>query len=498
MTTTGAGRHSAGPDSGLLSPVWAGTPVEGVTSDPAWLAAMVSFEVALAAAQAGLGAVPADTAAAIEAAGASGALDPVELARDAREAANPVVPFVARLTELVADVHPAAARHVHAGCTSQDVFDSAAMLVATRALRLLLADLDRIRAALADVAARHRDTVAAARTLTQHAVPTTFGLKAAGWLTLVGAAHERIAHLLARGLPVSMGGAAGTLSGYDEHLRAAGVPGADRALRLVESVARELGLAAPPLPWHFARTPVADLVAALGFVGTALGKFAADVLVLARTEIAEVAEPARPGRGRSSAMPQKRNPVLSTLVATAARQLPVYALVVQQSVVGEDERSAGAWHAEWQPLRECLRLAGGAAHTAAELAEGLRVDGERVRANADLTGSSLVTERLAVALGAALGRRRAKEVVTRAVPAMESGASAREALVAALRESGGADRLPVDVDLLLDPGEYLGAAGLLVDRALDRARGPSPARRAPSDGPVDRSHHPSKDQETTT
>lgn len=462
----------AGTDSGLLSPVWAGTPVEAVTSDEAWLAAMIEFEAALATAQARLGAVPDGTAAAIRAAGESGRLDLVELARLGREAANPVVGFVKHLTGLVASTAPEAAGHVHAGSTSQDVLDSAAMLVATRALCLVRDDLARIRTALTELARDHRGTAAVARTLTQHAVPTTFGTKAATWLTLICDAHERVDALLRQGLPVSMGGAAGTLAAYHDHLTAAGVADDHPELRLATLVADELGLARPTLPWHAARTPIADLAAVLNFVGGALGKFAADVLVLSRTEIAEVAEPAAVGRGQSSAMPQKRNPVLSVLVATAARQIPVYALVLGQSMVAEDERSSGAWHAEWQPLRECLRLAAGASHTAAELAQGVVVATERIRVNLSLTGSSLVAERLSVALGQELGRQRAKEAVTRAVRDTELGMPAADALRHALNEAGLVDGRSAcldSLDELLDPEGYLGAAAPLVDRAVHRA-----------------------------
>lgn len=461
----------AGTDSGLLSPVWAGTPVEAITSDEAWLAAMTEFEAALADAQAELCAVPRSTAAAIRAVAADGGLDPVELARLGREAANPVVHFVKRLTELVTERAPEAARHVHAGSTSQDVLDSAAMLIATRTLVLIRDDLVRIRTALTGMAREHRSTAAVARTLTQHAVPTTYGARAASWLTLVCDAHDRVDALLRAGLPVSMGGAAGTLAGYHDHLTAAGAPGDHPELRMVELVAEKLGLAQPTLPWHSVRTPVADLAAVLGFVGGALGKFAADVLVLTRTEVGEVAEPAAAGRGQSSAMPQKRNPVLSTLVVTAARQLPVYALVLSQSMVAEDERASGAWHAEWQPLRECLRVAAGASRTAAELAEGLTVSADRVRANLTLTGSSLMAERLSIALVPALGRQRAKEAVTRAVQATEAGVPAAKALRAVLKEAGLVDGQSLfdSLDELLDPKRYLGAAELLVDRAVHRA-----------------------------
>ncbi|MEV5492933.1 lyase family protein [Streptomyces bobili] len=474
MSTSPGRRRSensrgAGTDSGLLSPVWAGTPVESVTSDEAWLSAMVEFEAALATAQATLGAVPAGTAAAIRTAGAGGLLDPVDLARRGREAANPVVAFVERLTDLVGEIAPDVADHVHAGCTSQDVLDSAAMLIASRALVLLSEDLGRVRTALADLVREHRSTLAAARTLTQHAVPTTFGLKAATWLTLMSDAHDRVEALLTRGLPLSMGGAAGTLSAYHDHLRMADVRGAHPELRLTELVASELGLAAPAMSWHTTRTPIADLAAVLTFTGGALGKFAADVLLLSRTEIAEVAEPAAVGRGHSSAMPQKRNPVLSTLVATAARQLPAYALVLNQAMVAEDERPAGAWHAEWHPLRECLRLAAGAAYTAAELAEGLAVSVERVSANAALTGDALIAERLAVALSPKLGRKRAKEVVARAVRTSRTGISPAEALERDLMKTGHLDETSVRLGELLDPADYLGAAVPLADGAAYRA-----------------------------
>ncbi|QDY77058.1 class-II fumarase/aspartase family protein [Streptomyces qinzhouensis] len=492
-TASGAVGRGAGVDSGLLSPVRAGTPVEAVTSDEAWLAAMVEFEGALADAQTELGAVPRGVGDAIRAAGAGGGLDPVALARRGREAANPVVFFVARLTELVAAADPEAARHVHAGSTSQDVLDSAAVLVARRALELLHGDLGRIRTALAALALAHRDTPAAARTLTQHAVPTTVGLRAASWLTLAADAQDRVGALLARGLPVSMGGAAGTLAAYHDQLRAAGAAGPHPELRLVELVATRLGLVAPEVPWHAVRTPVAELGAVLSLAAGALGKFAADVLVLTRTEIGEVVEPAVAGRGQSSAMPQKRNPVLSTLVASAARQVPVYALVLQQSLVAEDERSAGAWHAEWEPLRQCLRLTGGAAHTAAELAEGLAVSVERVRANTALTGGGLVAERLSVALAAELGRTRAKAVVTRAVRGTEDGTPLVDALRSALAAAGRADEVALAPGELLDPAGYLGAAGPLVDRAVRRAAA-TPPDPGPA-GPVPKEQHEPHEQQ---
>ncbi|GAA2133777.1 lyase family protein [Kitasatospora kazusensis] len=459
MTPTGA-------DSGLLAPVWAGTPVQTATADEAWLQAMLDTEVALVRAQARLGVVPAAAVAPIAAAARADRLDLAGLARRSREAANPVVAFVQDFTALVAAADPEAARYVHYGSTSQDILDSAAMLVARRALALTAADLERTADALARLAETHRATPMAGRTLAQHAVPVTFGLRAAGWLELVLTALTRIRELADR-LPAELGGAAGTLAGYHEYARAAG---AGSGLDLLAPFAEELGLAEPVLPWHVIRVPIADLGAALAVVTGALGKIAADVQLLSRTEIAEAAEPAADGRGASSAMPQKRNPVLSTLILSAARQVPAYALILNQSMLAEEERPGGAWHAEWQPLRECLRLAGGAAHTAAELLEGLEVDAGRMRANLGLTGGAVVAERVAAVLGEALGRPEAKRLLTAATA--EAAAKGRP-LGDVLGELLPDLRLPagLTLDQLLDPVGYLGESEALVGRALMRYRG---------------------------
>ncbi|GGO07359.1 3-carboxy-cis,cis-muconate cycloisomerase [Microbispora bryophytorum] len=359
----------AGSDVGLLSPVWAGTEVAAVTADDAWLRAMLEAEVCLARAQARLGVVPEWAVAAIaEAAVAMSGqdrYDPAGLARRARDAGNPVVPLVMDLRAAAGE----AGSWVHHGATSQDILDTAAMLVAARARETILRDLGLTLAALARLAGEHRDTPMAGRTLGQQAVPTTFGLKAAGWLVGCRDALDRLAAVR---LPVQLGGAAGTMAGYGE-----------RALELLPLFAAETGLAEPVLPWHALRTPVTDLACALAAVTGALGKLATDVILLAQSEVGEVAEPSAPGRGGSSAMAHKRNPVLATMIRSAALQTPALAQILLASRVAEHERPAGSWHAEWQPLRECLRLAGGAAGTAAELAEGLEVFPERMRHNLD-------------------------------------------------------------------------------------------------------------------
>jgi 3-carboxy-cis,cis-muconate cycloisomerase len=436
-------------DWGLLEPVRAGTPVEAATGDAAHLRALLDTEAALARAQARIGLIPAAAADAIEA-GARAVYDRIDLAdlaRRARGAGNPVVPLVRDLTAAVRAIDPAAAEHVHRGATSQDIVDSAAMLVAARALDLTLPDLARTAAALADLADRHRDTVMAGRTLTQHAVPTTFGLKAAGWCVGVTDAYLRVRAVRAA-LPAQLGGAAGTLAALGPN-----------AVALLAPFAAELALAEPVLPWHTLRTPIVDLTGALAHVTGALGKFAGDVALLAQTEVGEVAEPAGEGRGGSSAMPHKRNPVLAVLIVSAARQVPGYASITAASMAGaEHERPAGGWHAEWQPVRACLRLAGGSARTAAELAAGLEVFPDRMRANLELTGGRIVAERLAVELAAKLGRAEAGRVLTEA--SRTSALTGRH-----LRDVLG----ELD-EAAFDPAAYIGSTPALIDRALAHHR----------------------------
>lgn len=444
-----------GIDAGVFGPGWVAAAVE--LDDRAWVLAMLTVEVALATAQERAGMLPASSLDTIRDAAHIDGFDMSTLAAGVQETANPVVALVQQLTARVAARDPAAADHVHQGGTSQDILDSAMMLLCALALDAIATDLDRTAAALAGLAGTHRDTVMVARTLTQHAVPTTFGLKAAGWLTLAAQAAARVRAARAA-LPASLGGAAGTLAGYEQYATLAGLP-EGTSLALAADFAAELGLADPLLPWHALRTPVADVAGALAFTTGALGKMAADVLVMTRTEIREVVEPGPPGRGASSAMPQKHNPVLATLIATAARQLPAQALVLFQSMVVEDERSSGGWHAEWQPLRECLRLAAGAAANAVHLASGLEVRPGRMAENLAMTGGAVVSEKVTAVLAPSLGKAAAKQALTAAVTEADAtGAELADVLA----------RGPLSTDLrgLLDVRAYTGVAGLLVDRAL--------------------------------
>ncbi|MEV8624593.1 3-carboxy-cis,cis-muconate cycloisomerase [Streptomyces sp. NPDC051079] len=460
-------------DAGLLDPLRAGSPAEAATGDAAFLRALLDAEAALTRAQAALGAVPAEAARAVtDAAADPYRFDVRSIALRARAGGNPVIPLVADLTAAAGEW----GAYVHRGATSQDVLDTAAMLVAARTLGGVLADLARSEAALAALAAAHRDTPMPGRTLTQHAVPTTFGLKAAGWRSLVLDARDRLLAVRDR-LPAQLGGAAGTLAAFADAGSdggrgsasgdggpAGGDGGAASAAGLPAAYARELGLAAPLIPWHTLRTPVADLAGALALATGALGKIAADVLTLSRTEIAELAEGTG---GGSSAMPHKANPVRATLVASAARRSPHLAASLYACLPAEDERPAGAWHAEWEPLRELLRLTGAAAHHTAALAEGLRVDAAAMRAHLDLTGGLLVSERLSVVLAPLLGRARARALLTGlAARTRTEGRSLAGLLAEAAVDVP--ELAGVDLAELTDPTRATGLAGHLTDRALER------------------------------
>ncbi|MFI1761184.1 3-carboxy-cis,cis-muconate cycloisomerase [Streptomyces sp. NPDC020800] len=436
-------------DTGLLAPEWALSAAASETGDHAYLRALLDAEAALTRAQAGLGLVPAGAAAAVTEAADPAGFGIRSLAARTPAGGNPVIPLVADLTAAVGEEY---GPYVHRGATSQDIMDTATMLVAARALAPVLADLGRTERALAGLAAEHRDTPMPGRTLTQHAVPTTFGLKAAGWRALVLDARDRITRVRDT-LPVQLGGAAGTLAAFQAY-------GAGDPADLTQAYAREAGLAAPALPWHTLRTPVADLAGCLAFAAGALGKLAADVLTLSRTEIGELAEGSG---GGSSAMPHKANPVRSTLLAAAARRAPQLAATLYGCLAAEDERPAGAWHAEWEPLRDLLRLVGGASAHAAALAEELRVHPAAMRRNLDATGGLIVSERISAALAPSLGRARSKELLAQlARRAHEEHRPLRE-LLAELDESKDAD-----LDELTDPAHYTGFAGLLTDRALER------------------------------
>jgi 3-carboxy-cis,cis-muconate cycloisomerase len=332
-------------------------------SDQAWLHAMLDAERALALAEGRAGVISGEAAAAVAAACDASLYDVAELAVAGRAAGNPAEPLVRALRARIGE--PQAA-FVHCGATSQDIVDSAAMLVAQRASRLIDADLGGAADECARLAAKHRHTVMAARTLLQQAVPTTFGLKAAGWLVGLVEARARLAAVTAS-LPAQLGGAAGTLAALG-----------DQGVEVLRLFAEELGLREPVLPWHTIRAPVAELAGALAGAAAVAAKVGGDVVLLAQTEVGEVAER---DAGGSSTMPHKRNPVGAVLAIACARHSRANAGLLLESVVQEHERAAGAWHAEWHGLSAALAATGGAAAAVRRSLTGLEVDEERMRAN---------------------------------------------------------------------------------------------------------------------
>jgi len=414
-------------------------------SDRAWLAALVESERALANAQSLAGILPAHVAAGIAGACRVDVVDADRLAAEGRAAGNPVEPLVRHLRDAAGD----AGDRVHWGATSQDIMDSAAMLVSKRALGLVIARLDDLAAGLARLAAAHRTTPMAGRTLLQQAVPITFGLKAAGWLVAVVDCRRRLDDLCAHRLAAQLGGAAGTLAQLG-----------DAGPEVVRLFAIELDLAEPAVPWHSDRTRIAELGAALSVAAGALEKIARDVALLAQTEVGEAAEP--PG-GVSSTMPQKQNPVRSTVAVACARQAVGHASVLLGGAGQEHERGVGGWHAEWDALSGALAMTGAAAANLAEAVDGLRVDTERMRGNLDAAGGAIMAEAAATLLAERIGRKAAQEVVAEAAKRAAAGGGTLRAELAASPVEGVASE---ELDRALEPDGYLGAAPAFVDRAL--------------------------------
>jgi 3-carboxy-cis,cis-muconate cycloisomerase len=435
---------------GLFGGILARGRVAAAVTDRAWLQAMLDAEAALARAEARAGLMSAEDADAIAAACDADPFDLDALGAAAAASAGPVVPLVKALTEAVGGT---AAGHVHRGATTQDIVDTAAMLVAHRALGPLIDDLAGAAAAAAALADAHRDTVMAGRTLLQQALPVTFGLKAAGWLTGLDESVARLEDVRRERLAVQLGGAAGTLASLG-----------DSGLEVVAGFARELGLAEPVMAWHAIRTRPAELAGALGEAATVIAKVARDVTLLAQTEVGEAREGV-PGRGGSSTLPHKRNPVAAVSALAGALRAPGLVATLLHAMVHEHERAAGAWQAEWRPLGELLVAVGSAAAWLRDCLEHLEVDAERMRANLELTHGALLAERVTTALSGALGRGRAHHLVEQAAAdALAAGRPLAEVLTERddVREHLTAD----DVARLLDPGEYLGSTRELIDRAL--------------------------------
>jgi 3-carboxy-cis,cis-muconate cycloisomerase len=438
--------------------------------DRAWLRAMLETEAALARAVERAGLAPDGAGAAVTKAADPENFDVAELGGLAALTGNPVPGLSRALTRLVPR---AAAGAVHQGATSQDIVDTAAMLMARQALDVIGADLSAAAEATARLAGEHRSTVMIGRTLLQQAVPVTFGLVAAGWLAALDEAEAALARVRAERLAVQFGGAAGTLASLGE-----------AGPRVAALLAEELDLPRPTLPWHTNRLRVLELAAALAGASAALGKIARDVTLLAQSEVGEVHEggggpagppPAgdhanAPRRGGSSAMPHKQNPVAAIAILGCAKRVPGLLATIAAAAEQEHQRAAGAWHAEWEPLADLLRLTGSAASWAAEMLGGLTVDAARMSANIEAAKGLPLAEHVTALLADTLGRSAAHDLVAEAGSrAVTAGLPLRDVLLG-LPES--AQRLEEagisaeQVEAALDPAGYLGAAGEFVDAAL--------------------------------
>ena len=441
-------------DSALVGPLFATKRMRAIFSDEARLAAMLKAEAALARAEARHGLAPDGLAAAIE------AIDPVSLdiaalGRDTALAGVPVIPFVKAIQKrLPKDLESA----FHKGSTTQDIADTTLVLQMREGFEALRQDLAPTLEALAELAGRHRDTLCVGRTYGQHAAPLSFGFKAAVWMAGIADVAQRLPEVRARSLLASLGGPVGTLAGLREHGPA-----------VQDAFAAELGLGAPPLSWHTRRASVAEAGCWLATLIGALGKMAADVAHLASTEVGEVSEPYTPGRGGSSAMPHKRNPVSATVILAAAEAAPGLASTLLASMTAAHERPAGAWHAEWHALPQLFGLASGALAEARRLAEGLEVDPGRMRANLEITRGLLYADAVASALAPALGRAEAHHFVEDAATQVrQSGQSLREVVEAHPGLPAGFD--PARLPAAFDPGPAVAAASRYVDRAVAAVR----------------------------
>jgi 3-carboxy-cis,cis-muconate cycloisomerase len=432
--------------------------MQAVFAPRATVQRMLDFEAALARAEAMHGVIPATAAQPIAQHCNATRIDLADLAEAAGTAGNLAIPLIRQLTRRVAQTDADAAKYVHWGATSQDVIDTGLVLQLSDALGLIDADLAQLSDTLAQLAHTHKHTVMVGRTWMQHALPITFGLKAAGWLDALLRHRQRLHELHARVLVLQFGGAAGTLASLG-----------DKAMPVAQALAVDLGLQLPDMPWHAQRDRVAEVATTLGMLVGSLGKIARDMSLQIQTEVGELAEPVAEGRGGSSTMPHKRNPVGCAATLAAAVRVPALVAMMLSGMVQEHERALGGWQAEWDTLPEIMRLSAGALRQMCDVAAGLNVDAARMRANLDATHGQIMAEAVTLALGAGIGRMAAHDLVERACrAASESGRHLRDVLRQEPEVS--AHLSAADIDRLLNPAGYTGAAAAFIERVLETYR----------------------------
>jgi len=440
--------------SSLLAPLISSAAMRAVVDDRARLQRMLDFEAALARAEAALGVIPATAAKPIaDACGADG-FDIAAIGEEAALAGNVAIPLVKALTAKVAQSNAEAAGYVHWGATSQDVIDTAQVLELREAIDVLAADLDRAIAGFTMLAGRHRRTPMAARTWLQQAVPISFGLKAAGYAAALGRSRERLMRLRKEALLLQFGGAAGTLAALGE-----------RGLDVTERLAALLDLPAPEAPWHSHRDRLAEVAGALTILCGTCGKIARDFALMMQTEVGEAFEPATLGRGVSSTMPQKRNPVAAAAALAAATIAPQLAATVFAAQVQEHERALGGWQAEWQVYPALALVTSGAVAAVADIAEGVEIDAPRMRSNLDLTQGLVMAEAVSAALAGKVGKAEAHKIVEEA---SKKALTEKRSLQDVLAEDNRATtQLSVsDMAKLFEPMTYQGVAQTFIDRLI--------------------------------
>jgi 3-carboxy-cis,cis-muconate cycloisomerase len=447
--------------TGLTGGLFADAEMAEALSDRSWLAAMLDYEAALAWAEARAGVIPEAAAEVIASCCKVEDFDIAEIGVRTTLAGNPAIPLVAMLTAKVREKDAAAAEFVHYGATSQDVIDTALGAIATRAEYLIQNRVAACSHAVAKLAIEHRQTVMPGRTLLQHALPISFGLKCALWLDEFVSSHDIL--MLRHSDCLQFGGAVGTLSALgdsalvvQQHLLVpTKLPPAPNGTRL--------SFVSVDTPWHTQRAHEQQVASRLGILCSTFGKIARDVSLLMQTEVAEVFEPSAPGKGGSSTLPHKRNPVQATAIIAIATRTPGLIATMLSAGLQEHERGVGGWHAEWDTMRELLLLTGAAALHMQNLLEGLEVDAARMRANLDLTQGLIMAERVTFALAPKLGKAKAKSFME---AACRQALAEKRHLKDLLAEAPEAESL--DLDALFDPTTYLGAADTFIDRILVR------------------------------
>ncbi|WP_137984076.1 3-carboxy-cis,cis-muconate cycloisomerase [Pseudomonas viridiflava] len=425
-----------------------------IFSDEGRVQGMLDFEAALARAQARVGLIPPEVVADIELSCDARLFDFDALAIAIGSAGNSAIPLVKALGKQIAARSAEAERYVHMGATSQDVMDSGLVLQLRRAIALLERDLTRLADAMAEQAQRHAGTPLAGRTWLQQATPVTLGMKIAGWLGAVTRHRQRLNEIKPRLLCLQFGGASGSLAALG-----------DQAFSVAEALADELQLALPEQPWHTQRDRLVEFAGLLGLIAGSLGKLGRDVSLLMQTEVGEVFEPSAPGKGGSSTMPHKRNPVGAAVMISTATRAPGLVGTMLSAMPQEHERSLGLWHAEWETLPELCCLVSGSLQQALQVIPGLQVDAERMAINLQSTKGLVLAEAVSIALAQRIGRDAAHHLVEQCCRrAVEQGAHLRQVLgeTPQVSEQFSSDEL----DRLLDPAHYLGQARHWVERAV--------------------------------